>query len=53
LKGNITYPSAVKINCKSFCEVAYANFGQTFFAPVRGYHGDLARGGAACMMPSR
>jgi len=33
----IHHPSAVKINCKSFCEVAYANFGQTFFATVRGY----------------
>ena len=26
------YPSAAKINCKSFCKVGYANFGQTFFA---------------------
>jgi len=25
LKGQILRPSAVKINCKSFCEVAYAN----------------------------
>jgi len=33
----INHPSAVKINCKSFCEVAYAYFGQTFFATVRGY----------------
>jgi len=33
----IHHPSAVKIICKSFCEVAYANFGQTFFATVRGY----------------
>jgi len=37
LKGYIIHPSAVKINCKSFCEVAYANFGQTFFATLRGY----------------
>jgi len=37
LKGYIIHPSAVKINYKSFCEVAYANFGQTFFATVRGY----------------
>jgi len=35
-KGYIIHPSAVKIICKSFCEVAYANFGQTFFATVRG-----------------
>jgi len=35
LKGYIIHPSAVKINCKSFCEVAYANFGQTFFATVK------------------
>jgi len=31
-----SHPSAVKINRKSFFEVAYANFGQTFFATVRG-----------------
>jgi len=37
LKGHIICPSAVKINCKSFSEVAYANFGQTFFATVREY----------------
>ena len=37
LKGYIIHPPAVKINCKSFCEVAYANLGQTFFATVRGY----------------
>ena len=37
LKEYIIYPSAVKINCKSSCEVAYANFGQTFFATVREY----------------
>jgi len=37
LKGQILDPSAVKKNCKSFFEVAYANFGQTFFATVRGY----------------
>jgi len=36
-KGYILHPSAVKINCKSFCEVGYANFSQTFFATVRGY----------------
>jgi len=30
LKGYILDASAVKINCKSFCEVAYTNFGQTF-----------------------
>jgi len=27
-KGYILHPSAVKVNCKSFCEVDYANFGQ-------------------------
>jgi len=32
LKGQILHPPAVKINCKSFFEIAYANFGQTFFA---------------------
>jgi len=37
LKGHIIHPSAVKINCKSFCELAYAIFGETFFATVRGY----------------
>jgi len=37
LKGYIIHPSAVKINRKSFCEVAYANFGQTFFATLRRY----------------
>jgi len=37
LKGGIIDPSAVKINCKSFCEVATLNFSQTFFANVRGY----------------
>jgi len=37
LKGQILHPSAVKINCKSFFEVAYANFGQTYFATVRRY----------------
>jgi len=37
LKGQILHPSAVKINCKSFCEVAYANFAQIFFATVRRY----------------
>jgi len=37
LKGYIFHPSAVKINCESLCEVAYANFGQTFFVTVRGY----------------
>jgi len=37
LKGQILQPLAVKINCKSFFEEAYANFGQTFFATVRGY----------------
>jgi len=35
LKGYILHPSAVKINCQSFCELAYANFGQIFFASVR------------------
>jgi len=30
LKGYILHSSVVKINCKSFCEVGYANFGQTF-----------------------
>jgi len=35
LKGCIIHPSAVKINCKPFCEVGYANFGQIFFATVR------------------
>ena len=52
LKKYILHPSAVKINFKSFCEVGYANFGQTFFDSVRGIDGDLARGGVACMMPS-
>jgi len=37
MKGYILRPSAVKINYKSFCEVSYANFGQTLFAAVRGY----------------
>jgi len=37
MKGYIIHPSAVKINCKSFCEEAYANFGQIFFAIVKGY----------------
>ena len=37
LKGYILHPSAVKINCKSFCEAGYANFGQTFVATVRGH----------------
>jgi len=37
LKGQILHSSAVKIYCRSFCEVAHANFGQTFFATVRGY----------------
>jgi len=37
LKGQILHPSAVKINSKSVFEVAYANFGQTFFATIRGY----------------
>jgi len=37
LKGNIIHPSAVKINCKSFCEEAHANFGQIFCAIVKGY----------------
>ena len=34
-----TNPPSVssKKNSKSFFEVAYANFGQTFFATVRGY----------------
>jgi len=37
LKGYFHHPSAVKINCRSFCEVGYAGFSQTFFATVRGY----------------
>ena len=37
LKKQILHPSAVKINCKSFLQVAYANVGQKFFATVRGY----------------
>jgi len=36
-KGYILHPSAVKVNCKSFCEVGCANFGQLFFATVREY----------------
>jgi len=32
LKGQILHPSAVKINCKSFFQVAYANCDETFFA---------------------
>jgi len=36
LKRYILPPSAVKINCKSFCEVGYANFSQTFFVTARG-----------------
>jgi len=37
LKRYIIRPSVVKMTCKSFCEVAYANFGQTFVATVKGY----------------
>jgi len=33
----ILHPTALKIICKSFCEVDYANFGQTYFGTVRGY----------------
>jgi len=35
LKKYNLHPSALKINCKSFCEVGYANFGQMFFATKR------------------
>jgi len=44
LKGYIIHPSAVKINCKSSCEAAYANFDQTFFATVRGYQWRFGQG---------
>jgi len=43
-KGYILHPSAVKMNRKSFCEVGYANFGQTFFATVRGYQWRFGQG---------
>jgi len=44
LKGYIIHPSAVKIDCESFCEVAYDNFGQTFFAAVRAYWWRFGKG---------
>ena len=37
LKGYILHPSAVKINCSLNHFVNYVNFGQAFFATVRGY----------------
>jgi len=35
LKGQILRPSAVKINSKSFCGIAYANLAKHFL--LRGY----------------
>jgi len=37
LEGYILHPSAVKINCSLNHFVNYVDFGQTFFATVRGY----------------
>jgi len=52
LKGHIIHPSAVKINCNHFVKKPTLILAKYFLLLLKDINGDLAWGGAACMMPS-